>query len=210
MPVVFGQTGPIPSTSTTSGNLPALQGPAGELVATELRGKYAFANYKNRLFSATVTGATVPVITTAVASVFSLYNPPGSGVYAEMVETTLANVIATTVVNAYGWYFNTAASTAGGTFTTKGTVQSNVVGGVAGQVQFFTSYTTQAAITPTLIDIIGGHGGITNATAQPIQKLYDGKLILPPGIAMIIAASTAASTGSGMNIQATWAEFPFP
>jgi hypothetical protein len=212
MPIIFGSVGAIPATSVPDGsNAAAMQGKANELVFSELRGKYSVANYRNRLFSSTAAAVTIPVVTTAVVSVFTLYNPPGSGVYAEMVETTIGQVLAATVVNTVGWYFNTAASTAAGTFTTKGTVQNNNVGGFAvGGVQFFSAYTSQAAITPTLIDIVGTYGATTNTNALPVQKLHDGKLNLLPGIAMHLLMSTAASTTAGVTVQATWAEFPFP
>jgi hypothetical protein len=212
MPVSYGLVANISSQSVGDTiNAPLLQGKAGELIVAELRGKYSVANYRNRLFSATAAAITIPVVTTATVSVFTLYNPPGSGVYAELVETTIAQVLAATVVNTVGWYFNTAASTAAGTFTTKGTVQNNnVASTTAGQIQFFSAYTTQAAITPTLIDIVGTYGATTNTTTLPVQKLHDGKLNLPPGIAMHLLMSTAATTTAGVTAEAIWAEFPFP
>ena len=207
MPIIYGST--VAPSNTSLGdntNNAILAGKAGEAIVNELRGKYFISAYRNRLFSATAAGVTIPLITSAVVSVFTLYNPPGSGVNMEMVETTIGSTSATTVVNVVGWYFSTATATAAGTFTTKGTVQNMLVGGAAGQGQFFSSYTHSG--TPTLIDIISAYGATTNANSSPPQKLHDGKLVLPPGIAMSIAMGTAAGTTTANTIEAVWAEWP--
>jgi hypothetical protein len=39
-------------------------------------------------------------------------------------------------------------------------------------------------------------------------RIYDGDLILPPGIAMSVAMSVAAGTTTGLNIEARWCEWP--
>jgi hypothetical protein len=138
-------------------------------------------------------------------SVFTLYNPPASGVNMELVEASLVNVLATTVVDAVGWYYSTAVLSAAGTFTTKGTVQSLMVGNnPANQGLFYSAYTHSG--TPVLADIIGGYGAATSSTG--IVKFYDGRLILPPGIAMSLAMSTTVSTGSGITASAVWQESP--
>lgn len=208
MPLMYGNIAATPNTSVADGqNSVFLQGKAGELIASELRGKYYTANYRNKLFNAQVTIQTVPLITTAMVSVFTLYNPAGSGVVMEMVDTILANSNATTVVDVFGWYAGTAAQTAAGTFTTKGTVNSSVIGTlIVGQGQFYSAYTHSGL--PTRQDVIGSFGAVTNANSTPPVKLYDGRLILPPGIAMSIGASLAAGPATGLDIQATWAEWP--
>jgi len=81
-----------------------------------------------------------------------------------------------------------------------------LVGGAAGQGQFFSSYTHSG--TPTLIDIVGSYGATTNTSGFPTTKLHDGKLVLPPGIAMSVAVSTTVGTTTGASIEAVWAEWP--
>src|SRR5689334_14810207 len=103
MPIIFGNTIAPPNTSVAdSTNAAILAGKAGEAIVAELRGKYYTAAYRNRLFSATAAAQTIPLVTSAVVSVFTLYNPPGSGVEMELVETTIGTTSATTVVNVVG------------------------------------------------------------------------------------------------------------
>lgn len=198
--------GPPSSTSYADGlEVFQLGGKQGEGLVSELHGKYFTANYRGKLFSATAAAVTVPVIAASLASVFTLYNPPGSGVNMELVETSIINVLATTVVNGVGWYFSTAVLSAGGTFTTAGTPQPlNAGSGSAAAGKFYSSYTHSG--TPVLIDLIGGYGAAT--ATLTVSKFYDGRLILPPGIAMSVATTTNAGTGSGLTLSAVWQESP--
>ena len=209
MPIIYGLVGAPSNNSAADGsNQPMLQGKAGEVIASELRGKFFTGNYRGRLFGAGVTAQTIPVVTTTMVSVFTLYNPPGSGINMEMVETTLGASLATTVVNTYGWYYTLPAATAAGTFTTKGTAQSGLAGsGLTGIGQFFSAYTAATGVTPTRCDVIGATGGVVNATATIITKVYDGRLIIPPGIAMSIAGQIAAGPATGTDIWASWLEW---
>ena len=183
----------------------AIGGKQGDAIVSELHGKHFTANYRGKLFVASAAAVTVPVIASGLVSVFTLYNPPGSGVNMELVETSLINVLATTVVDGTGWYFSTAVLTAAGTFTTAGTTQPlNVGAGFTPAGKFYSAYTHSG--TPVLVDIIGGYGAATASSA--VTKFYDGRLILPPGIAMSVAMSTNASTGSGITLSAVWQESP--
>ena len=206
MSILQGQVG-ISSSSNADGSNPAQAfGKQADGLISELHGKYYTAAYRNRLFSAQATAVAIPVTTTAMVSVFTLYNPPGSGINMEMVETTIANASATDVVDVIGWYAGTAAQTAAGTFTTKGTVLSAIVGSqVLGGGQFYSAYTHSGN---SRVDVIGSFGATTNPNSTPPQKLYDGRLILPPGIAMSVGASLAAGATTGYDINAVWAEWP--
>jgi hypothetical protein len=179
----------------------------GAVQTAEVHGRWFEANYRGKVFAFLVTAVTVPAIASGLVSVFTLYNPPGSGVVAELIETSIGQVLATTVVDTFGWYSSSATLTAAGTFTTKGTARSgSVQSAVANAVLPSSAYTHSG--TPLREDIIGSHGATTNANSSMIDKVYNGELILPPGIAMSVAASTAAGTASGLDVQAKWAEWP--
>jgi hypothetical protein len=138
-------------------------------------------------------------------SVFTLYNPPGSGVNMEITSTLIAQTAATTVAEAFGWYYSSAVLTAKGSFGASGTLQSSMVGAsTANKGQFYTAFTHSG--TPVLCDIIGGFGATTNTGVGVNYKFYDGQLILPPGIAMSIAAQTAVQTG--LSLEARFCEWP--
>jgi hypothetical protein len=128
-------------------------------------------------------------------------------VLAEIVDTSVMQWMAATVVDTVGWYFSSAVLTSKATFTTAGTVNSGRIGSNApNQVQMWSAFTHSG--TPVLIDFIGNFGAATNPTAGGIQKFYDGRLILPPGIAMSVAMTTTAGTTTGLNLEARWTEWP--
>ncbi len=172
----------------------------------DIHGKWFEANYRGKLFSYNVTAVTVPVVASGVVSVFTLYNPPNSGVLGEMVSTQLGQVLATTVVDTIGWYSSSAALTALGTFTTIAQARSaQVQNPAANAIKPYSAYTHSG--TPLREDIITAFGAVTDASFEFLEKMHDGRLILPPGIAMSVCMSTAAGFTSGLDIQATWAEW---
>lgn len=179
----------------------------GQLTVSDVHGKWFEVNYRGKLFTALVTAVTVPVIASGLVSVFTLYNPPGSGVIGEIVSTQIGQVLATTVVDAVGWYSSSAALTALGTFTTLGVPRScNVQGSAANAIKFYSAYTHSG--TPLREDIVVSFGATTDAGLLLLEKQHDGRLLLPEGVAMSLAMSTAAGTTSGLDAQAVWAEWP--
>lgn len=180
----------------------------GAQLASELHGKWYSANYRGKLFHYNRTAVTIPVVATNVASVFTLYNPPNSGVNAELVSFDLGQVLATTVVDAFGLYYHTAVLTAAGTFTTPGTALSGVIGNTAGAACIPYSAWTSPGTSPTRFMVLGSHGATTNANSSQIHVDFDGKAIVPPGVAVHVLASTAAGTSSGLDPGISWCEWP--
>jgi len=193
-------------TAQQDGSVPPFtSGRQGDQLVTEIHGKAYVANYRGKLYEANVVNVIVPVVASALVSVFTLYNPVSSGVNMEIVSALCANVAATTVVNVVGWYYSTAVLTSKGGFATAGTVQSGMVGASpANKGLFYSAYTHSG--TPVLCDVIGGYGATSNATTGINYKFYDGQLVLSPGIAMSVAMSTAVQTG--LAIEARWCEWP--
>ncbi len=186
---------------------PAVMGRQSELLASEIHGQFYTAAYRGKLFQASTTAATFPLVSAAVQSVFTLYNPPGSNVNAELIYTTFTQQSATVVVDTIGWYFSAAPSGALGTFTTKGTVNSAKLGApVANNVLFYTAYTHSG--TPLLGDVIAGFGATTNVTPGFPFKWHNGGLILAQGCAISLLMSTAAGTTTAMGAECKWAEWP--
>ena len=176
-----------------------------QLVAN-VHGEYFEVNYRGKLFTANVTAVTIPAIASGLVSVFTLYNPPNSGVIGEVVSVQLGDVLASDVVGTIGWYSSSAALTALGTFTTLASPRSSIVQNpAANSIKFYSAYTHSG--TPLREDIITALGAVTDTNVLPIEKNYNGKLLLPPGIAMSIAATAAMAT-TGSDLQATWAEWP--
>lgn len=179
----------------------------GQLGVASVHGDWFEANFRGKVFSFNVTAVQLPVVAATMISVFTLYNPPGSGVIGELIRTTIGQVLVTSVVNAIGWYSSTAAATALGTLTTIGVARSSRVQDPASNaIKPYSAFTHSG--TPTREDIIGSFGGITDPGLSLPDKVYNGQLLLPEGIAMSVAASTASSFTAGLDVQATWAEWP--
>jgi hypothetical protein len=187
-------------------------GVQGEQLKADLHGKWYNAAVRKSVFMFNVTAVTVPVVGSGLVSVFTLYNPPSSGVLAEIIRTDIGTVVVPTVVNTFGWYFSTAALTAAGTFTTKAVALSTFFSGRVGDtpsagVVPYTAYTHSG--TPVRCDIVATLAGTTSPAMLQLFKNHEGTLILPPGIAMSFATSTAAETASALDLGVTWAEWPF-
>ena len=204
---------PVTANNPISSNpLPPSLGRQGEELISELHGKYGTAAMNKALFNFNVTAVAIPVVSSAVASVFTLWNPPSSGVLAEMVDTELGQVLATTVVNAIGWYFTSGSGALAGTFSTKAAANTNYFSARTGDVPNgnvipYTAYTNSGI--PVRVDIIGSFGAVTDAGMPLPAKIYDGRLWVPPGVAMSVLASTAITFTAGLDVSCRWIEWPF-
>lgn len=209
MATIQGIVNPPSSTSAQDGANPlVLQGKAGELVKTDLHGKWYTAAYRGRVFSGSVAAVTLPTNASNLVSVFSLFNPANSPVNVELISLNWAYVVATTVVNGIGLYYQRI----GGAVTiptsqTAGTVTSGLVGNTASPQALFLSAATHVG-TPTLGTIVGYTGAVTSTAANINQYLFDGKFVLPPNTIVSVAMTTAASTASGFTGSLDWAEWP--
>lgn len=182
-------------------------GRSGELITAKVKGTFAEQVQRNNVFSASAAAVTIPVIDAAMVSVFSIFNPIGSGKLLEIIDTEIQNVLAATVVNLYGWYYSGPALAGLHTLTTLGVVQSRRIGdGTAAAGKFYSALTHFG--TPILAAAIGGTGATTNGATRPLFKNFNGALIVPPGVAISVAGSTAAGTTVGNTISASWAEHP--
>ena len=206
-------TNPVTANNPISSNpVVPLLGRQGELVVSEVRGKYGTASMNKGLFKFNVTAVTIQVVSANVASVASLWNPPSSGVLAEMVETTIGQVLVNTVVDAVGWYFSAGSQALAGTFTTKSVALTNHFSARIGDTPNgncipYTAYTHSG--TPVRCDIIGSFGATTDIGLTLPTKIYDGRLWVPPGTVISVAMSTTISTAAGLDISARWIEWPF-
>ena len=185
------------------------EGHQSEPFVSDVHGKHYTVSYRGKVFEANAAGIAVPVIANNLVSTFALINPPSSGVNAEMIDVTVTLALALSVVNVVGWYYSPVTKLFAGTFTTPGTVNNAVVGNNSpNKVLFYSAYTHSG--TPTLVDAIGQFGATAITSTMNTTKFYDGRLILPPGIVMSIAMSTAAfiAATNTVNVEARWCEWP--
>lgn len=183
------------------------QGRNGELLVAMAHGKYFTAAARGALFSYNVTGVTIPKNAATLVSVFSLYNPVGSGRLLELVTFDLGVVSATTVVDTTGLYSQTAVLTAKGTFTTAATpIPALLNSGLAGVGVPYSAFTHSG--TPVRVAILATFGAITTTTNQLAHYDFDGKIVIPPGSIVSVANVAAASNATSCDINMSWLETP--
>lgn len=201
----------IPSTSvslTAGTTLTQLADHTGSSLVAPLHGKWYNAAKNGNVFHANVTAVTLPVIASGLVSKFSVYNQAGSGKNLELISIDIGFVLATTVVDVVGLYYEQGAGISLGS-TTYATPQGGLLGASnlnAGK--FATTLTHTTGVTPTRLMIISTFGATSSSADAPIHYDFDGKVIVPPGTIISVAMSTAASTASGIDVGMSWAEWP--
>ena len=202
---VFQVGDPLSQTQAVQPAAVAYAGQNGEQLVSELNGRYYTATKQNHMFMATASAVTLPVVTSGVASVFSLFNPANSNKNLIIMRAAVGTVLATTVVDIAGIYYLINPTQAS---TTVGTIKSGLLGAGAPSVATFYSATTHTSQTPTLAANIGGFGAVTDTAGNFFARDFEGSLIVPPNVGIDILMSTAASTGSGAAVELTWMESP--
>jgi len=194
--------------STADGQNPiGLMGRSGELIDTKLHGDYYTANYRGRIFIATtvVAGVTLPVQAASLASKFCIVNPVSSSVNLELIDFDWGVQSATEVVNAIQLYYQTgaAAITGLGSLTAGTILPGTISGGGNPSAIYYTAATHTGTPAPYK------QLGMINATANgiPVSHYdFNGKVIVPPGGIIDVAASVGAQANFVCSL--TWAEWP--
>ena len=199
---------PGPITTRAAADYPLTARGTKELgmYAENLSGRFAERNYNGKVFSFSRAAVTVPVNAATLVSVCGIYNPPGSGIVLEILETVVGLALATTVVQSFVWVSSTVSASSLATFTTLGTARSCRMQDTTGSTARVYSAVTHSG-TPDVEDNIGSFAKVTSDLPFPAKK-HDGMLMIPPGVLASIATLTAASTTSGINLHFKWAEVP--
>ena len=207
---IQAQIGPVATASSlAAGQLaPVRQGNMGDLIASELHGRYYEATYRQSVYGGIVVGTTtVAGAITAITGGLVLTNPIGSGVNIVLNKFGFAFIVAF----AAGSVIGLSAGFNGGvavTQTTPITPRSQFVGtGASGK-----GLLASAVTLPTAPNIIGVYAsGLTGAitTAPFIQGVVDleGSVIIPPG-GYVANYTSTASGASGASFSFSWEEVP--
>ena len=170
--------------------------------------RYQELALRGKVFTSSIVTTTLPVNAATLASKWGLYNPPGSGVFLDIIDVMAHYVVATTVVNALGVYYSNGSNATGATFTTAGVIENARVGeGVTPNGRAYSAVTHVG--TPALLDIVGGWGAVTDGGSTPCYRYFGGKLLIPPSTLIAFAMTTAAATASSITGAARWAEIPY-
>ena len=209
--LIQNQVGPLAgSVSMSQGSQPAQRaGQLGDLIISNLHGRYYEQNYRKNLFHAANQSAvtTSAGITTAYVGC-SVANPNGSGVNAVITRVGFGIIVANTAGTMFGivaGYSATSNVTAGGAITPQAGFYGS---GATPRCTANASPTLPANPVITHILASGGTGALTVVVGNPMTTFeLDGSLILPPG-AYCGIYTNVASGASGFMGSISWVEIP--
>jgi hypothetical protein len=194
----------IQSNPSGPGAFNARGGADGDVMVSELHGRYYQTTADGRVFSVCTQGTGVTT-TAALATTFTglaIGNPANSGYNLVLVSFTCSQF-------AVG-----AAATIGimggaGSITASLTPQSRIIGSGLLSLAGVTATAGQTISTPVLIESFGSVGSVATTSIPLVPGLrvfFDGDTIIPPG--SFAASYTAIVTTSALQFSFTWEEVP--
>jgi hypothetical protein len=201
------------ATNTSDGQDGILNlGKQNEQLVAEVHGPWYNAAMRGSLFTFNVTAKTINVISAAYVSVFALYNPASSGKIAEIVDMDMGLLVATTLADVFGVYWQGAPGSGASTFTTPSVFGTNTFGGIPGKGgNSCIPYTALTFVgTPTRIAILNSFNSSGFVLGTPIHQEINGKILLMPGDLITVATSTTVWTASAVDLAIRWAEWQLP
>ena len=222
MPQIFGLTNPPSTSSATDGTTnPVLLGQQGDMLVSELHGKYYNQTKRGNVFfaSTAATGVTISIFSNGSYTGLALWNPQGSGKNLSMIRTiwSQTTVATATAGLGYAWLVNAGSSIGTGqplsAFSNTGVIRGSAVCGTPGQGN---SVVVNAPISATLTTAMtwGRSSPVTaligaNSTVAGLTLFddLDGTMIIPPGTFWAMT-TTAASGSTAWALTAVWEEVP--
>lgn len=192
-------------------------GKQGDGLVSQVHGNYYTQALNGAVFigSTTAAGSVVPIYTT-LTSLFSLWNPTGSGKNLVPTTFTLGWTATTAALGTIVYTYspragvNTSTLTDGISAYTAATPVNGLIGsGLASVARFCTSVTLVTASS-----FLKGSGISIGATTAATATLpmwvaredFDGQIVIPPGVAIHVMASTAIAITATMSL--VWEEVP--
>lgn len=186
----------------------ARAGKGGDLIVSELNGRYYENSYRGNTFSSGVTGSGVaPGTALSTTAPFALYNPAGSGKNLVILRSSAGYISGTIGAGTVFYCANTvvgAAPTTGSALT----VVNNLIGsGTAAVGKPFVTATLPVA--PTILRPFFSLTAILASTAVNPYQVEDeiaGEFIVAPGATFSIEAVAAAGTTPLLTYGISWVE----
>lgn len=191
------------SPSANNAIIPARAGQLGDLVVSELHGRYYETTYRGNSFSlSVVTAAAVTAYTGAAGGtpMLAVFNPTGSGRNLVITKVSVGNVVAASAAGtvAFGLYFGPTATITQATTTAP--IQMATLLASGSIATGFRNVALTASTAATGVIPVGSYYWATAAGAAQVSLAatdLEGSLIIPPG-------SYAALGGSAALASATW------
>jgi hypothetical protein len=206
--LIQGSVGPQNASSLAAGTNPTVrQGQLGDVIVSELHGRYYETAYRKALFTGYNTAGTVTTVGLATTYTgFVLANPVQSQVNLVINKVGLSFTVAFAAAAAVG-IMTGQSFTAFSGVATNAAVKSAFVGAPAGSGVCYSGATLPA--TPTIHTILytGLTGAITTTPGFPSLFDLEGSIILPPGGFAAVYTSTVSGAAS-LFASMTWEEVP--
>lgn len=212
--LIQGQVGPSSAQSSTPGANPAVrQGQLGDVIVTELHGRYYEQAYRGNLFTLSVSTAaaiTAYVGGAAGTPMLAVYNPINSGRNIVPIQVSYNNVVAASAAGTVSmalWYGPTAAITQ---TTLTNPVNNATLNRTGSVTQCFTNVALTSSTALTNAYPVGFYYWATAAgafQAPPTLVDINGSFIVPPGAMMALGGSAALTSATWIG-SLTWEEVP--
>lgn len=215
--LIQGQVGAPAQSVSTGATPPIRQGQLGDVVVSELHGRYYEQTYRRNMYSGAISGATgltataLGVITATAYTGLALYNPPNSQVVCVLQKCGWALPIApaaATVVSLGQFYSPGIPYT-----TTAVSAKNNYIQGPAPTASLYSVATfgisSTAPVTTTPTHTLGWVGTVaaTSTANQLTITDLEGSIVIPPGGGVCYYLSTVAQT-NGFFGSFAWEEVP--
>lgn len=206
--LIQGSVGQPSTTSIQPGVTPTIrQGQLGDVIVSELHGRYYETGYRRNLFNAAVqgTGITTSAGLAAAYTGLALTNPTSSTVNLVLNKVGWGVNAAPAAVMVVSLAFNTSSTAVTQTIAITG--RNNFLGGAAPQGLAASSVTFPTApINSHILGVIDT-GAVTTMIHQTNFVDLEGSIVMPPGSYLCIVTSTAsAATSFWGSFQ--WEEVP--
>lgn len=212
--LIQGQVGQPSTTSIAAAANPIMrQGQLGEVVVSELHGRYYEQGYRGNRFGgsmqAVLATATIAGLNTSITGVSVLANPNGSGYNVVLEKVGLGVIVAPAAALVFGLATGYSTTALSGTLTSLAP-KSKVIGSSATpRAALYASAAITLPTTPTVDTVLGnlGTGAITVDRAQGGQYELQGSIILPPG-GFCCFWTSAVMAASSHIMSWDWEEVP--
>jgi energy-converting hydrogenase Eha subunit E len=195
-----------PDGSGSIGGQVARMGHNGDLIVSELHGRYYEQAYRKNLYGGSIVGQVTTVGAATTYTGLCLSNPVGSGVNLVINKVGVSFLVGFAASATVGVMTGINVTT-NVTHTAAAVVRNKFIGSVAGMGLLDSSATLPTAPVLDIVLFSGLTGAITTAPAADGMFDLEGSIILPPGAYAAIYTSTVSGTAS-MSASFSWEEVP--
>jgi hypothetical protein len=202
-----------PAAGANNALLNGRSGQLGDMIVSELHGRYYETNYRQNVFTLSlVTAAAITAYTGAAAGtpMLAVFNPSGSTKNLAILKASFANVVSASAAGtvAFGLYFGTTTTITQPTTSAPfnmATLQQSGSFATGFRNVALTSGSGASSVIPLGSYYFGTAVGSAVVSSGPV--FLEGAVIIPPGAYMALGGSSALTSATWIG-SLTWEEIP--